>query len=327
MFDFSKEKQIIMSYPYGGPYGPPYGQPPTQPQPYGTPYGSPYGQPPNPMMTMMMCSQSSGLGGKQQMIPINGPINLQQVVQQAVMYLMGQGFQAFPMVGQNLAVIQAQHSSLLDKLTDQSKAYTVRICVGPEFVMVETGISNLMQELLTAGVTVGISDELLHNNLLTMAGGGIDAYGLYKDYAGEEQLMNIITMAIMSAQTYPQQYGSYGPYGPPYGQPPTQPQPYGTPYGSPYGQPGQPSQYPQQPQQPPQLQNQPRPTTPSPQPAPQTKVKCWKCGAENDSGAKFCENCGSPLTSIKCPKCGKENPAGSKFCSECGTNLQQTINQ
>ncbi len=305
-----------MSYPYGGPYGQPYGG--------GAPYGGPYGPPGGPSgnpMTMMMCSQSVGLGGKQQMVPINGPINLQAVVQQVTMYLMGQGFQTFPMVGQNMAVIQAQHSSILGTLTDQNKSYTIRICVGPEFVMVETGIANLMQELLTAGATVGISDELLHSKLLTLAGGGIDAYGLYKDYAGEEQLMNTVMMAIMSAQYYPQQYGQpygYGPqYGQPYGQYGQPPQPY---QQGPYGQPPQQYQAPaQQPQNPPKPQ-------PQPQNQPQ-KVKCWKCGYENDSSAKFCENCGSSLTSVKCPKCGKDNPPSSKFCGECGSPLVQTTKQ
>ncbi|BBG22793.1 hypothetical protein IC006_0077 [Sulfuracidifex tepidarius] len=321
-----------MSYPYGGPYGsqPPYGQPPYGQPPYGQPYGQPAG---NPMMTMMMCSQSVGLGGKQQMVPINGPINLQMVVQQVTMYLMGQGFQTFPMVGQNMAVIQAQHSSILGTLTDQNKSYTVRICVGPEFVMVETGIANLMQELLTAGATVGVSDELLHNKLLTLAGGGVDAYGLYKDYAGEEQLMNTVMMAIMSAQSYSQPYGQQG-YGQPYGQ-------YGQPYG--YGQPPQPyqgqpyqqGQYGQQPQygqpHPQQPQAQTQPTQPQPsqtQAQPQAqKVKCWKCGYENDNNAKFCENCGASLTSIKCPKCGKENPPSSKFCGDCGSPLTQAAKQ
>lgn len=110
----------------GYPYYPP-------PNPYGQPYGAQ-----NPMMAMMACNQPVGLGGQQQIIPVNYPINLQYVVQQIQMFLMGQGFQVFPIVSQNMAVIQAQHTSLLGTLTDQNKAYTIRICQGPGFVMIET---------------------------------------------------------------------------------------------------------------------------------------------------------------------------------------------
>lgn len=214
----------------------PYGY---QPQGYGYPQG---GYPPeyqqnNNMMTMLMCDQPVGLGGKSQMVPTQYPINLQAVAQQVVMFLMAQGFQAWPMVSQNLAVIQAQHHSLLGTLTDRNKAYTIRLCQGQGFVMVETGIANLMQDLLTAGATVGISDFLLHSKLLTMIGGGIDAYGMYKEYAQEEQLLQTIEMAIMSAP--PLQ-----PSPPPYSQ---------TPYQQPYPQQYRPPQYPQQPyQQPPE---------------------------------------------------------------------------
>lgn len=229
----------------------PYGY---QPQGYGYPQG---GYPPeyqqnNNMMTMLMCDQPVGLGGKSQMVPTQYPINLQAVAQQVVMFLMAQGFQAWPMVGQNLAVIQAQHHSLLGTLTDQNKAYTIRLCQGQGFVMVETGIANLMQDLLTAGATVGISDFLLHSKLLTMIGGGVDAYGMYKEYAQEEQLLQTIEMAIMSApplQPPPPPY-SQTPYQQPYGQP--YPQQY-PPYQQPYPQQYRPPQYPQQPyQQPPE---------------------------------------------------------------------------
>jgi predicted amidophosphoribosyltransferase len=51
-------------------------------------------------------------------------------------------------------------------------------------------------------------------------------------------------------------------------------------------------------------------------------TKCWKCGAEVDSNAKFCPNCGASLTPIKCPKCGYVNSPGAKFCSNCGSPLQ-----
>lgn len=164
-----------MSYPYGNPYYqggyPPQGYPQGGPQGY--PQGNPYQQ--NPTFSIMMCSQSVGLGGKQMTIPINHPIDLQYVAQQSVMYLMAQGMQAYPMVGQNMAVIQAQHSSLLGDLTAGNKAYTIRICEGQGFVMVETGIADLMQDLLTVGATAGgtylLGDDLLHSKLAELAGG------------------------------------------------------------------------------------------------------------------------------------------------------------
>jgi len=319
--------------PYGSGGYPPTGYPPSYPQPSGYPYG---GNPQsNAMFNMMMCMQPIGLGGKQQMIPIQRPIDLQPVVQQVVMYLMGQGFQVFPMVGQNMAVIQAQHSSFLGMITDSNKAYTIRICEGPNMIMVETGMTNLMQDLIpligSAGVAT-VSDTTLHNSLLTLAGGGltaVDAYNLVKDFMQEDQIMNTIMMAIMMAQ-------SSAPPQPPYQQPPYQqnPQPY-----------------PQQPPQPPYQQNPPRPTqSPTSQQSVSTSAvnqpsstsssvtqpstsasqvqlqkvvtKCWKCGAEVDSNAKFCPNCGASLTPIKCPKCGYVNSPGAKFCSNCGSPLQ-----
>ncbi|BBG25983.1 hypothetical protein [Sulfuracidifex tepidarius] len=179
------------------------------------------------------------------MIPTQYPVNLQYVAQQLQMYLMGQGFQAFPIVGQNLAVIQAQHHSVLGMLTDQNKAYTVRLCQGQGFIMAETGIANLMSDLLTAGATVGISDMLLHSKLLSMVGGGMDAYGIYKDYAGEEQLMSTIVQAVMMAPPM-QPLGQ--PYGQPYGQPPAPP--YGQQYPPPeYQRPYPPQNYQQPPQE------------------------------------------------------------------------------
>jgi hypothetical protein len=303
---------LTMGYPYNPPPGSQY--PPPQ-NPYGPP--NPYGYQPNPMMSIIACQQSVGLGGKSQMIPINYPINLQYVVQQVQMYLMSQGFQVFPMVGQNMAVIQAQHNSLLGSLTDKNQSYTIRICQGQGFVVVETGIANLMQDLLTIAATAGgtylVGDDLLHNKLLELLGGGAtayDAYNLYKDFAQEEQLMNTIMMIIMSAPpAYPQQ----GYYPPPYGQ-----QPYTQPYGQPYPQQGYyPQQTPQQniqPQQQPQLQK-------------QTK-KCWNCGAEVDNNASFCPKCGASLNPVKCPNCGHMNSPAAKFCENCGYNLsQQNVQQ
>ena len=316
-----------MAYnPYGG-YPPPQQPPGGYPPPYGQ---SPYGQP----SSIFMCEQNMGLGGQQQMVPLQYPVNLQYVVQQVQMYLMGQGFNVFPFVGQNMAVIQAQHNSLLGMLTDKNVSYTIRICqgnMGGQWVaVVETGITNLMQDLLTlAGVGGGtflLGDEVLHNKLVELLGGGLtayDAYNLYKDYANEQQLINTVMMALMSApplyQTgmYPQQPGMY-PQGGMYQQPGMYPQPGYQP--NPYMQPSNPAYPAQQPQQ------QQKPVIPQPQQQVK-KIKCWKCGEEVDADAKFCPYCGASLTPVKCPKCGYVNQAGAKFCSNCGYQLTQTQTQ
>ena len=49
-------------------------------------------------------------------------------------------------------------------------------------------------------------------------------------------------------------------------------------------------------------------------------MKCPKCGFENISKAKFCNNCGDNLE-ILCSSCEIANPPGSRFCYECGHNL------
>jgi len=49
-------------------------------------------------------------------------------------------------------------------------------------------------------------------------------------------------------------------------------------------------------------------------------VSCARCGTANQSGAKFCIECGSALGQA-CPSCGTSVDAGAKFCPECGTKL------
>ena len=49
-------------------------------------------------------------------------------------------------------------------------------------------------------------------------------------------------------------------------------------------------------------------------------MECPKCQTDNDTGAKFCNECGAKLE-IACPECAKTNRPGSKFCNECGHNL------
>ena len=87
--------------------------------------------------------------------------------------------------------------------TDQNKVYTIRLCQGPGILVVGTGIANLMQDLLVAGGTQLLTDEVLHSKLLGLVVGGIDVYGIYKDYAQEEQVMNMITMSAPPAGPVP----------------------------------------------------------------------------------------------------------------------------
>ncbi len=49
-------------------------------------------------------------------------------------------------------------------------------------------------------------------------------------------------------------------------------------------------------------------------------MRCPSCGTENESGRKFCGECGSALAA-SCPSCGTPNAPGVKFCGECGTSL------
>jgi class 3 adenylate cyclase/tetratricopeptide (TPR) repeat protein len=45
-------------------------------------------------------------------------------------------------------------------------------------------------------------------------------------------------------------------------------------------------------------------------------MKCPRCQHENDSGAKFCEECATPLART-CVKCGQRLSPTAKFCPEC----------
>jgi class 3 adenylate cyclase len=49
-------------------------------------------------------------------------------------------------------------------------------------------------------------------------------------------------------------------------------------------------------------------------------VICPTCATDNQPGAKFCVECGTPLAA-SCPTCGTVNPPGAKFCAECATPL------
>ena len=52
-------------------------------------------------------------------------------------------------------------------------------------------------------------------------------------------------------------------------------------------------------------------------------MECEKCGHENRTGAKFCEECATPL-SRTCANCGSQLSPGAKFCSECAHPAGQT---
>jgi ribosomal protein L40E len=55
---------------------------------------------------------------------------------------------------------------------------------------------------------------------------------------------------------------------------------------------------------------------------------CPSCGADQPTGARFCNQCGARLPDAPvelpagtCARCGAVNPPSSKFCAECGAPL------
>ena len=49
-------------------------------------------------------------------------------------------------------------------------------------------------------------------------------------------------------------------------------------------------------------------------------MKCPRCEAQSEEGARFCEDCGAPLE-LACPSCGQPVGVGKKFCRCCGAPL------
>ncbi len=49
-------------------------------------------------------------------------------------------------------------------------------------------------------------------------------------------------------------------------------------------------------------------------------MQCPRCRAQNEEGARFCEDCGARLE-LACPSCGAPATAGKKFCRSCGASL------
>src|SRR5688572_23325308 len=45
-------------------------------------------------------------------------------------------------------------------------------------------------------------------------------------------------------------------------------------------------------------------------------MKCLKCQHENETSAKFCEECAAPLARA-CAKCGRQLSSTAKFCPQC----------
>jgi len=58
-----------------------------------------------------------------------------------------------------------------------------------------------------------------------------------------------------------------------------------------------------------------------------TGVTCPKCGSNNSTNAKFCNDCGAKLETVAekvpCVKCGAGLQAGTKFCNECGAKQEK----
>jgi hypothetical protein len=48
-------------------------------------------------------------------------------------------------------------------------------------------------------------------------------------------------------------------------------------------------------------------------------LTCPDCGAPNEPGSKFCDQCGKPLPrDAVCPGCGEANDPDARFCDRCG---------
>jgi uncharacterized membrane protein YvbJ len=49
-------------------------------------------------------------------------------------------------------------------------------------------------------------------------------------------------------------------------------------------------------------------------------MQCTQCGAQAESGQRFCGQCGRAL-SVACSQCGHENPGDHRFCGGCGVPI------
>ena len=49
------------------------------------------------------------------------------------------------------------------------------------------------------------------------------------------------------------------------------------------------------------------------------RVRCHKCNAGNDTGARFCSQCGTALLKTRpCSECSELNDPDARFCDNCG---------
>lgn len=46
-------------------------------------------------------------------------------------------------------------------------------------------------------------------------------------------------------------------------------------------------------------------------------IRCPRCG--ETSAGKYCSGCGAPLRDVRCGHCGSVLPSGARFCNDCGT--------
>ncbi len=47
-------------------------------------------------------------------------------------------------------------------------------------------------------------------------------------------------------------------------------------------------------------------------------IACAACGTGNDTGSRFCGQCGATLAPSLCAGCGSAMTNGVKFCGQCG---------
>lgn len=63
-----------------------------------------------------------------------------------------------------------------------------------------------------------------------------------------------------------------------------------------------------------------------PQAPAESEVICPSCGAKQQAGSRFCNQCGTSIVpdierEITCPVCGAKLPPNSKFCNHCGERI------
>jgi predicted amidophosphoribosyltransferase len=55
-------------------------------------------------------------------------------------------------------------------------------------------------------------------------------------------------------------------------------------------------------------------------------IRCPKCRAEAEPGARYCGSCGAEFSAMNvCSSCGTEAAAGAKYCPNCGRALDAFV--